>query len=176
MLHELHCNSFSYGTGFRGAIRDEPGLSERYVPAQESVLDEDLDRDPCEEDEEFFESRPNAEQMEQAIGKFLDGMPAVESKGYEQLHRHLARLPVPEKKIISAMSHTEAVDGGLIKTLSEEELKRFTPSELLLYKIASEHRYMQVHTSMYQYIAVYTGMYLYLPNTCMYILVCTSLY
>ena len=43
--HELHCNSFSYGIGFRGAIRDEPGLSERYVPAQESVLDEDLDRD-----------------------------------------------------------------------------------------------------------------------------------
>ena len=40
--HELHCNSFSYGIGFRGAIRDEPGLSERYVPAQESVLDEDL--------------------------------------------------------------------------------------------------------------------------------------
>ena len=158
--HELHCNSFSYGIGFRGAIRDEPGLSERYVPAQESVLDEDLDRDPCEEDEEFFESRPNAEEMEQAIGKFLDGMPAVESKGYEQLHRHLARLPVPEKKIISAMSHTEAVDGGLIKTLSEEELKRFTPSELLLYKIASEHRYMQVHASMYQYIAVYTSMYL----------------
>ena len=108
--HELHCNSFSYGIGFRGAIRDEPGLSERYVPAQESVLDEDQDRNPCQEDEEFFESLPNAEEMEQAIGKFLDGMPAVESKGYEQLHRHLARLPVPEKKIISAISHTEAVE------------------------------------------------------------------
>ena len=129
-------------------------------------MDDDLDREPCEEDEEFFESRPNAEQMEQAIGKFLDGMPAVESKGYEQLHRHLARLPVPEKKIISAISHNEAVEGGLIKTLSEEELKRFTPSELLLYKIASEHRYMQVHTSMY----------LYLHNTCAYILVHTSTY
>ena len=147
--HELHYNLFSYGIGFRGAIRDEPGLSERYVPTQESVLDDDLDREPCEEDEEFFESRPNAEQMEQAIGKFLDGMPAVESKGYEQLHRHLARLPVPEKKIISAISHTEAVEGGLIKSLSEEELKRFTPSELLLYKIATEHRYIPVHYSMY---------------------------
>ena len=108
--HKLHCNSFSYGIGFRGANRDEPGLSERYVPVQESVLDEGLDRNPCEEDEEFFASLPNAEEMEQAIGKFLDGMPAVESKGYEQLHRHLARLPVPEKKIISAISHTEAVE------------------------------------------------------------------
>ena len=94
--------------------------------------------------------------MEQAIGKFLDGMPAVESKGYEQLHRHLARLPVPEKKIISAISHTEAVEEGLIKTLSEDELKRFTPSELLLYKIASEHRYMQVHTSMYPHLGTWT--------------------
>ena len=129
--------------------RNEPGQSERYVPAQESVLDEDLDPYPCEEDEEFFKSLPNAEETEQAISKFLDGMPAVESNRYEQLHRHLARLPVPEMKIISAISHTEAVEGGLIKTMSVEELKKFTPSELLLYKIASEHRYIQVHTSTY---------------------------
>ena len=174
--HELHCNSFSYGIGFRGAIRDEPGLSERYVPAQESVLDEDQDSDPCQEDEEFFESRPNAEEMEQAIGKFLDGMPAVESKGYEQLHRHLARLPVPEKKIISAISHTEAVEEGLIKTLSEDELKRFTPSELLLYKIASEHRYMQVHTSMYPYILACTCTYIIHVRIYLYILVHTLMY
>jgi len=174
--HELHYNSFSYGIGFRGAIRDEPGLSERYVPTQESVLDDDLDREPCEEDEEFFESRPNAEHMEQALGQFLDGMPAVESKGYEQIHRHLARLPVPEKKKISAISHTEAVEGGLIKSLSEEELKRFTPSELLLYKIASEHRYMQVHTSTYPYILVYTSMYLYIHHTCAFIPVHNSTY
>ena len=59
------------------------------------MLDEDLDPDPCEEDEEFFKSLPNAEEMEQAISKFLDGMPAVESKRCEQLHRHLAWLPVP---------------------------------------------------------------------------------
>ena len=39
----------------------------------ESALDEDLDPYPCEEDEEFFKSRPNAEEMEQAISKFLDG-------------------------------------------------------------------------------------------------------
>jgi hypothetical protein len=52
-------------------------------------MDEDLDPHPCEEDEEFFKSRPNDEEMEQAISTFLDGMPAVESKLYEQLHRHL---------------------------------------------------------------------------------------
>jgi hypothetical protein len=37
----------------------------------ESVVD--IDPKPCEEDEEFFKSRPNAEEMEQAISKFLDG-------------------------------------------------------------------------------------------------------
>jgi hypothetical protein len=128
-----------------------PGPSERYVPVVESALDEDLDPHPCEEDEEFFKSRPNAEEMEQEISKFLDGMPAVESKRYEQRHRlgHLAQLPVPEAKKISAMTHTEAVEGGLLKTMSEDELKRFTPSEFLLYKIASEHRYIPVHTSTY---------------------------
>ena len=87
--------------------------------------------------------------MEEAISKFLDGMPAVESKRYEQLHRHLVLLPVPERKEISANMHTEAVERGLLKTMSEDELKRFTPSELLLYKIASEHRYIPVHTSTY---------------------------
>ncbi len=61
-----------------------PGQSERYVPVVESAMDEDLDPHPCEED------RANAEEMEQAIRKFLDGIPAVKSKRYEQLHRHLA--------------------------------------------------------------------------------------
>ncbi len=139
-----------------------PGHAERYVPVVESALDEDLDPHPCEEDEEFFKSRPNTEEMEQAISKFLDGMLAVESKRYEQLHRHLARLPVPEAKKISAMTHTEAVEGGLLKTMSEDELKRFTPSELLLNKIASEHRYIPVHTSnfwIWLYIPVHTSMY-----------------
>ena len=75
-----------------------PGPSERYVPVVESAMDEDLDLHPCEEDEEFFKSRPNNEEMERAFSKFLDGMPAVELKRYEQLHMHLARLPVPDSK------------------------------------------------------------------------------
>ncbi len=142
---------------------------ERYVPVVESALDEDLDPHPCEEVEEFFKSRPDTEEMEEESNKFLDGMPAVESKRYEQLHRHLVRLSVPERKEISAMKHTEAVEGGLLKTMSEDELKRFTPSELLLYKIASEHRYIPVHTSTYSYVLIYTRMY-------QYILVCTGIY
>ncbi len=33
-----------------------PGPSERYEPVLESEVDEDLDPNPCEEDEEFFKS------------------------------------------------------------------------------------------------------------------------
>ena len=84
-----------------------PGPSERYVPVVESATDEDLDPHSCEEDNEFFKSRPNEEEMEHAICKFLDGMPAVESKRYEQLHRHLTRLPVPDSKKIISMTQTE---------------------------------------------------------------------
>ena len=42
--------------------------------------------------------------------------------------------------------------------------KRFTPSELLLYKVAVEYRYITVHTYVrtctYQYIPVHTNTYL----------------
>ncbi len=80
-----------------------PKLSKRYEPVLERVVDEDMDPNPCEEDEDFFKSRPNAEEMEQAISKFLDGMPVLESNGYQQLHRHLAKLPVPDKQKIGSI-------------------------------------------------------------------------
>jgi hypothetical protein len=47
------------------------------------------------------------------------------------------------------MRNAEAVEGGLIKTMSKEELKRFTPYEVLLYKHALEYRYIAIHTSTY---------------------------
>ena len=74
------------------------------------------------------------------------------------------------------MGHDEAVDGGLLKTMSQGEMKQFTPSELLLYKIASEHRYMQVHTSMYPYILACTSTYIILVLIYLYILVHTLMY
>jgi hypothetical protein len=38
------------------------------------------------------------------------------------------------------MSHAAALGGGFIPTMDEEQQKRFTPSELLLYKHAVEYR------------------------------------
>ena len=133
-----------------------PGPTERFVPEAEDAVEEGQDPNPCEEDEEFFNSRPDAEEMEAAISKFLDAMPALELDGFQHLHKQLARLPLPSQKGVSSMGHDEAVEGGLLKTMSEEELKRFTPSELLLYKHAQEYRYILEHNSTYTYVLVHT--------------------
>ena len=60
------------------------GSSERVEPEVESALDEDLNPHPCEEDEEYSQARPNAEEMEKAImemekaiSKFIEGMPGT---------------------------------------------------------------------------------------------------
>ena len=44
------------------------------------------------------------------------------------------------------MTQAEAFQGGFLRDLDEDEKKRFTPRELLLYKVAVEHRYITVHT------------------------------
>ena len=62
------------------------------------------------------------------------------------------------------MKQAEAFEGGFLRDLDEDEKKRFTPSELLLYKVAVEYRYITVHTYVrtctYQYIPVHTNTYL----------------
>jgi len=118
------------------------------------------DQDPCQEDEEFFESRPDAATMEEAIGKFMDGMEAQERGGFKELHSLLARLPVPTVKASQAMTHKDALEGGFLPSMTGEEQKRFTPSELLLYKHALEYRYIRFTYSyipcLYEYVQQYT--------------------
>jgi hypothetical protein len=62
---------------------------------QESVLDEGLDRNPCEEDEDFFASLPNAEEMEQAIGKFQAALSWREPTGiHGSISHYIQYIPV----------------------------------------------------------------------------------
>jgi hypothetical protein len=96
--------------------------------------------------------------MEEAITKFLDGMEGQERSGFKELHRFLGRLPLPIAKGDRAMLHSEALEGGFIPKMDEEEQKRFTPSELLLYKHALEYRYF-VHT-LYIH-STYTSIYVH---------------
>jgi hypothetical protein len=81
------------------------------------------------------------------------------------------------------MTQAEAFEGGFLRDLDEDEKKRFTPSELLLYKVAVEHRYITVHTGTAKYVLVHTSTYYYIRvyryvqnSTYMYILVHTSSY
>ena len=154
---DLYCTEACL-TGFRGAHRD----ANMRMPDVQLIHadDEHGNQDPCQEDEEFFESRPDAATMEEATGKFMDGMEAQERGGFKELHRLLARLPVPTAKASPAMTHKDALEGGFLPSMTEEEQKRFTPSELLLYKHALEYRCEQVHLlfipMLYQYIHIQT--------------------
>jgi len=43
-------------------------------PSSYQASREDGDSHPCPEEEEFFQGRPDAADMEEAIGKFMEGM------------------------------------------------------------------------------------------------------
>jgi hypothetical protein len=49
---------------------------------------------------------------------------------------------VPAGKETRSISHSEARAGEFLLDMDAEEQKRFTPSELLIYKHALEYRYI----------------------------------
>jgi hypothetical protein len=57
-------------TGFHASHRD----AAMQPPSSDQASREDGDSHPCPEEEEFFQSRPDAADMEEAIGKFMEGM------------------------------------------------------------------------------------------------------
>jgi len=131
-------------TGFRGGHRDAAMLDASQPAVEQDPVEGDLS--PCPEDEEFF-VRPDVPGMEEAIGKFLDGLEGQERRGFEEMHRFLSTLPVPTPQESQAM-HAEALDGKFLPDLDEEQRKRFTPSELIMYKHAQEYRYIGLYTSI----------------------------
>ena len=97
---------------------------------------------PCPENGEFFTARPDAAEMEEAIGKFVSGLERQEQSGFNQLHSLLSKLPLPEAKSGIKMSHTAALEGGFLPKMTDAQAKLFTPSELLLYNHAMAYRYV----------------------------------
>ena len=159
--HELHCNSFSYGIGFRSAIRDEPGLSERYVPAQESVLDEDL---TAAELNHILQ----AHVVDGTLTTF--GCVEWESEQFRGVMRaRCYPFKMPKRRFHGVNPQVYMVVYPIIY---------------------STYMYIPVHTSMYQYIPVHTATSTYFSNightgmswyvqvhgAHMYIPVCTCLY
>ncbi len=117
---------------------------------KDSREDEDEDLHPCHEDEEFFGARPDAEEMEEAISEFMDGLEANECRCFDAMHSLLWGLPAPAQKKDSCMTHTAALEGSFLPDMDEKEQnllqKQFTPSVLLLYKHAAESRLKAINT------------------------------
>ncbi len=144
----LNLNAGLCISGFCGSQRDANILvSKVQQPPADLGSNEEDHWDPCPEDEEFFKSRQDADVMEEAISKFMDAMEAQERGGFKDLHWFLGLLPVPTAKESQGMTHTEALEGGFLPVMDEEEQKQFTPSELLLYQHALE--YMCIQTNVH---------------------------
>ncbi len=79
------------------------------MSTQPHVTDDDEgDDNPCSEDEEVFQGRSDAEDMEEAITKFLDGLEGQERSAFRDLHRFLGRLPCPDvEKVGRSTLHSE---------------------------------------------------------------------
>ena len=83
--------------GFQGDHCDL-AMRDLDVPPVESEHDHgEGDPDPCPEDEEYF-VRPDAAEMEKAIGKFFYGLEGQERCGFQEMHSFLAKLPVPSTR------------------------------------------------------------------------------
>ncbi len=110
------------------------------MPLPSSAREDEDGGSPCPEDGEFFDARPNAAETEEAIFKFISGLECQEQSCFDRLHTLLSKLHVPVATTGSKMSHAAALEGGFLPRMNEEQQKRFTPSELLLYKHAVEYR------------------------------------
>ncbi len=100
-------------------------------PVESEQEHEGGDPAPCPEDKEVF-VRPDAEDMEKAIGKFLDGLEGQERGGFEETHSYLANPSVPATKESRGMTHAEAIDSKFLPDLDVEHRKRFMATGLVM--------------------------------------------
>jgi hypothetical protein len=121
--------------GFRTTWRDTPETP------PEPDDDQGDHGEPVPEDEEF-DSRPDQADMDAAIADFFKRLEAQERDLYAGLHGALSRLPVPGKEDLKAHSVNTAMEAGMLPRMDDEEARRFTPSEVLLYQHAQDHRYV----------------------------------
>ncbi len=79
--------------------------------------------------------------MEEAISKFTDGLEAHERSSFDGIHRLIQRLPLPVTKDIRSMTHAQAIEAQFLPDMTKEAQKRYTPSQLVLYKHAREYKW-----------------------------------
>ena len=93
---------------------------------------------PDPHDEENMDARPDQEEMEQAINKFLQRLEKQEKEGFKDLVTLLSQLAKPAQGSARSMSGVEAVEAGFLTALDEDQACTFTPLELLLYRHSQE--------------------------------------
>ena len=84
--------------------------------------------------------RPDQEEMEQAINKFLQWLEKQEKRGFKDLATLLSQLPKLAQGSARSMSVAEAMEAGFLPALDKDQAYMFTPSELPLYRHAQDHR------------------------------------
>jgi hypothetical protein len=75
------------------------------------------DSNPCPEDEDDF-IRPDAQGMEEAIRKFLNGIEKQEHGCFKHIHTFLSKLPVPVHTKCRAMKQDVAIEGEFLLDMS----------------------------------------------------------
>ena len=87
-----------------------------------------------------MDARPDQEEMEQAINKFLQLLEKQEKRGFKNLATLLSHLPKPAQGSTSSMSVAEAMKAGFLPALDKDQAYTFTTSELLRYRHAQDPR------------------------------------
>ena len=92
-----------------------------------------------------MDARPDQEEMEQAINKFLQRLEKQEKKGFKDLATLLSHLPKPAQAwqgSARSMSVAEAMEAGFLPALDsdKDQADMFTPWELRLYRHTQDHR------------------------------------
>ena len=112
--------------GFRDAHRD----------IQDPPEAQSARASPDPHDEEYLEARPDQEEMEDAINKFLVQLEKPERNGFKDLASVLSQLPKPAQGSVSSISVADAIEAGFLPALDKDQANMFTLSELRLYRHA----------------------------------------
>ncbi len=80
-----------------------------------------------------MDARPDQDEMEQAIDKFLLKLEKQEKKGFKDLATILSPLPKPAQGSIRSISVAEAIEACFLPALEEDQANMSTQSELRLY-------------------------------------------
>ena len=78
-------------------------------------------------DEENMDARPDQEEMEQAINKFLQRLEKQEKRGFKDLATLLSQLPKLAQGSARSISVAEAMEAGFLPALDEDQAYMFTP-------------------------------------------------